>query len=296
MTTLTSMLEDKGRLITTEFLPPKAASLSGLVQKVLRVADVVDSVSFPELKANQRSRPRYRMNPFYVALRIRDLTGVETLFHLTPRDYNRNAVAGLLTSAAEAGMRNILVVGGDRYSPEEMVELSKNVYDFKGSTEMIRGIRFLEEEFSLGESAFCILGGTDPSVVYTRDKTKIDREITRLIEQQDAGADMAQTQPVFDMQYFDFVDAAREQGLKIPILPGILPLRGGNDCEEIEKRYGITIPGEVKSLVRRKGEECGTQIAYHVATDLVKNGVRALHIYPRENPDLVLEVAKLAMA
>jgi len=236
------------------------------------------------------------MNPFYAALRVRDLTGVETLFHLTPRDYNRNAVAGLLTSAAEAGMRNILVVGGDRYSPDEVVKLSKNVYDFRGSREMIRGIRSLEEEFGLGESAFCILGGTDPSVMYTRDKAKIEREVARLIGQQDAGADMAQTQPVFDMQYLDFVDAAREQGLKIPILAGILPLRGGKDCEEIEKRYGIIIPADVKSLVRRKGEEYGTQIANQVAAELVKNGVKALHIYPRENPDLVLEVAKQAMA
>lgn len=92
MTKLTEILQQKGRLLTTEFLPPKAPKLSDLVDKVLKIASWIDSVSLPELKANENGFPSFRMNPIFTALRLRDLTGIETIFHLTPRDYNKNAI------------------------------------------------------------------------------------------------------------------------------------------------------------------------------------------------------------
>lgn len=294
MTKLTDILRRKKRLISTEFLPPKVAKLTDLVSKTLKVASVIDSVSLPELKANDRAVPKSRMNPFYAALRLRDLTGVETLFHLTPRDYNKNAIVGILLSAAEANLQNILVISGDRYSRAEATGLSKNVYDFNGGTELIKGIRSLEAEVGLGNSSFCIVAVADPTVIYANDKSRIENEISKTLERQDAGAELVQTQPVFDMRYFEFFDLAREQGLKIPVLVGILPLRGRRDASEIEQRYGITIPTDLKSSLEESGERTGRRLACELAADLVKNGVESLHIYPRENCDFLLEVAKAA--
>lgn len=294
MTKLSEILKHKKRLLTTEFLPPKAANLSDLVGKTLKVANVIDSVSLPELKANNHGVPKSRMNPFYAALRLRDLTGVETLFHLTPRDSNKNAVAGVLLSAAEANLQNVLVIGGDRYTSSEELTLSKNVYDFNGSTELIKGIRSLEAQVGLVESGFCIVAGADPTVIYTNEKKKIESEVLKLLERQDAGAELVQTQPVFDRRYFQFLDVAREQGLRIPVLVGILPLRSRADSIEIERRYGITIPNELKTSLGEDGEKLGRKMACELAAELVKNGVQSLHIYPRENCEFLLDVVKAA--
>lgn len=292
---LTEILSQKERLLTTEFLPPKTSNMSDLVSKTLKVAKEVDSISIPELKANDRSVPKHRMNPFYAALRLRDLTGVETLFHLTPRDYNRNAVVGILLAAAEGNLRNVLVIGGDKYTPSEELKLSKNVYDFTGTVELIRGMRSLEKEVNLGKSeAFCIVVGTDPTVIYGREKGRIEGEVMRLLDRQDAGADLVQTQPVFDMRFFEFIDIAREHGLRLPVLVGILPLRGKADSFEIEQRYGIAIPAELKSALPEDGEDAGNRLALELALDLVKNGVRTLHIYPRESCEFLLDVARSA--
>ena len=102
MTRLSDILAAKRRILTTEFLPPNSPDLSGVVRAALEIANVVDCISIPEIKANYNNVSRYRMNPFHVALRIRDLTGVETLFHLTPSDYNKYAVAGTLLAAAQS--------------------------------------------------------------------------------------------------------------------------------------------------------------------------------------------------
>lgn len=291
MTKLTEILQHKGQLLTTEFLPPKAPQLSDLVEKVLKVAGWIDSVSLPELKANERSVPRFRMNPLFAAMRLRDLTGVETIFHLTPRDYNKNAIAGLLLAAAEANVRNTLVIGGDRYSGEERA-LSKNVYDYKTSTDLVRAIRVLESEAGLGSSRFCIVVGSDPTVIYTGDKKKIENEVAKLVERQDAGADLVQTQPVFDIRYFDFLDLLREHGVKMPVLVGILPLRGEADSVEIERRYGITVPHEVKSSLSEGNGVSGKALALELAASLVKGGVRCIHVYPREDCEFLINLAR----
>lgn len=295
MTRLSDILAAKGRILTTEFLPPNSPDLSGLVRTALSIAHVVDCVSIPEIKANYNNLPRHRMTPLHVALRVRDLTGVETLFHLTPRDYNKNAVAGMLLAAAQSKLHNLLVIGGDRYTYDETITIAKNVYDFPNSIEMISGIRAFEDEFGLVSSEkFFVAAGTDPSILYSRNKTTIEKEMSRLVGRQDAGADAIQTQPVFDLSCLEFIDLAREHGIKIPFMIGLLPLKGEADANHIEKRFAITIPSNYKVSIRHRLD--GESKACDLALELIRKGVTCLHIYPRENPNFVLRVAHAIMS
>ena len=290
MTRLSDILAAKGRILTTEFLPPNSPDLSGLVKAALNIAHVVDCISIPEIKANYNNIPRHRMNPFHAALKIRDLTGVETLFHLTPRDYNKNAVAGMLLAAAQSKLHNLLVIGGDKYSYDETISIAKNVYDFANSVEMIKGIRRFEEEFGIVPSErFFVAAGTDPSILYSRNKAKIEKEMDRLVGRQDAGADAIQTQPIFDLSCLEFIDIAREHGIEVPFMIGLLPLQGEADANYIEKRFAITIPSEYKLSIRDRHD--GEKKACELAVELIRKGVTCLHIYPREDPGFVLRVA-----
>jgi methylenetetrahydrofolate reductase (NADPH) len=112
----------------------------------------------------------------------------------------------------------------------------------------------------------------------------------------DAGADAVQTQPIFDKRYFEFMDVARERGLNIPVLVGVLPLRGEQDAVDIERRYGITIPTETKVRLRRNGEQVGQGLARELTTSLIRQGVRALHIYPREDCGTLISLVEAAEA
>jgi 5,10-methylenetetrahydrofolate reductase len=294
LTRLSDILAAKRRILTTEFLPPNSPDLSGLVRVALEIANVVDCISIPEIKANYNNIPRHRMNPFHVALRIRDLTGVETLFHLTPRDYNKNAVAGTLLAAAHSRLHNLLVIGGDRYSYDETIQVAKNVYDFANTVEMIKGIRGFEDEFGLASSErFFIAAGTDPSIVYSRNKIKLEKEMGRLVARQDAGADATQTQPVFDLSCLEFFDMARDHGIKVPFMVGLLPLQSEADANYIEQRFAITIPSSYKKSIRDRSD--GEEKACELAIKLLDNGVTCLHIYPREDPNFVLRVAERVM-
>jgi len=289
LTRLTDILTTKRKIITTEFLPPNHPELTELIQATLKVASAVDCISIPEIKANYNI-PKHRMNPLHVAIRIRDLTGVETLFHLTPRDYNKNAIAGILLAAAESKLHNLLVIGGDRYTYEETLAVARNVYDFVDSVEMIRGIRHFENEFNLNSSQrFFVAAGTDPSILHAHDKIKLEKEMSRLLGRQDAGADAVQTQPVFDLSCLEFIDHAREHGIKLPFMLGLLPLRSESDADYIEKRFAIMIPRDYK--ISLKDHSDGETKTCELALELQRNGISWWHIYPRQNPDFVLRVA-----
>jgi methylenetetrahydrofolate reductase (NADPH) len=227
------------------------------------------------------------MSPSFAASAVKRATGIETVFHLTPRDMNRSAIAGVLLSAGESGLSNVLAITGDHYTPNEQQVISKNVYDVEGTEELIRFIKSVESQTSM---SFCVLVGADPTVVYGNTREKIDREIDRLLARQEAGAEMVQTQPIFDARFLDFVDAAKDRGLTIPILAGLIPLKDEHDCIEIARRFGILIPGEVKSSVTRKGEDAGISMLRDLYRDLVKQGVAGVHIYPRERPDYVAQI------
>jgi len=230
------------------------------------------------------------MNPFHVALKLHDLTGVETLFHLTPRDYNKNAIAGILLAAAQSNLHNLLVIGGDRYRYDETISVSKNVYDFVNSVEMIKGIRHFENEFDLkGSQRFFVAAGADPTILYAHDNIRLEREMSRLVEREDAGAEAIQTQPIFDLSCLEFLDMAREHGIKSPFMVGLLPLYSKIDAEYVEKRFAITIPQDYKASLddRHDGER-----SCELARQLVRNGVTCLHIYSRQDPEFVLRIAK----
>jgi len=294
LTRFSEILAVKRRTLTTEFLPPNSPDLSGLVRIALELATSVDCISIPEIKANYNNIPRHRMNPFYVALRIRDLAGVETLFHLTPRDYNKNAVAGTLLAAAHSKLHNILVIGGDRYTYDETIGVAKNVYDFANSVEMIKGIRGFEDEFGLTPSErFFVAAGTDPSILYSRNRVRLEKEMVRLVARQDAGANAIQTQPVFDLSCLEFIDITREHGIRVPFMIGLLPIQSETDANYIEKRFAITIPADCKTSIRDRSD--GEEKACDLAIKLIDSGVTCLHIYPRENPDFVLRVAETVM-
>jgi 5,10-methylenetetrahydrofolate reductase len=159
---------------------------------------------------------------------------------------------------------------------------------------MIKGIRGFEDEFGLASSErFFIAAGTDPAILYSRNKIKLEKEMGRLVARQDAGADAIQTQPVFDLSCLEFFDMARDHGIRVPFMVGLLPLHSEADANYIEQRFAITIPSSYKKSIRDRSD--GEEKACELAIKLLDNGVTCLHIYPREDPNFVLRVAERVM-
>lgn len=278
---LCELIDQNRTIITTEFLPPRKAGLPVLEQNIRRVRGYVNAINLPELKARPPSD--YRMNAIFAASRIKKLFGVETIFHLTLRDHNKNGIHSLLLAAIEAGLENVLVISGDSHHGDEL-QVSGNVYDYKSVSELISSIK------SFGYD-LCVAVGADPTTIYDRSKKRAEAEIQALLNKQDAGADVVQTQPVFGNEFLEFIDLAREAGVRIPFLVGVIPVFNYDDACLLERRFRISIPADYKKRLKHHGYVHALASARKTTEEIVKTGLPGVHIYPRENPQYAIAVA-----
>ena len=64
----------------------------------------------------------------------------------------------------------------------------------------------------------------------------------------DLGADFLITQLFYDNRYFfDFLDRARQVGIDVPVLPGLLPIVSASQIMRIAELSGATIPVDLRS-------------------------------------------------
>ena len=102
-----------------------------------------------------------------------------------------------------------------------------------------------------GQTSFLLITGAEPAAL------DIERELSRLQEKRDAGAEIVMTQPVFDPeQLLRFLERVRPMGLKVMV--GILPLASWKNAEFLHQHVpGMRIPDDVRARMKAAGEGAG---------------------------------------
>ncbi len=94
------------------------------------------------------------------------------------------------------------------------------------------------------------------------------------------------TQIFFDSRdYFDFVKRAQALGIRIPVVPGIMPITDVAQIKRFTQMCGAKIPPALLAQLQDVGEKKETvaQIGIRYATaqceSLLKNGAPGIHFY-----------------
>jgi len=169
--------------------------------------------------------------------RIKNEIGLESMAHLTCVGSSREELRSILDTLQAKGIMNILALRGDPPQGQEKFEKPKNGFAYANEL-----VEFVRKHYD-----FCIgVAGYPEGHVECQDK-KADLE--NLKRKVDAGADFIVTQLFFDNRfYFDFVERARNIGIEIPIIPGIMPVLNVKQTQRFTKMCGSTIP---KTLMRQ---------------------------------------------
>ena len=111
-------------------------------------------------------------------------------------------------------------------------------------------------------------------------------------------AERAVTQLFYDNEkYFQFVNRARSEGINIPIIPGIKPLKTARQLSIIPKTFKVDIPQALAAEVLKcktdeEVRQVGIEWCIAQCRELIAHGVPSLHFYTVSATDSVKQVAK----
>ncbi|KAI8870171.1 methylenetetrahydrofolate reduct [Ramicandelaber brevisporus] len=141
--------------------------------------------------------------------------GLETCMHLTCTNMPREKIDQALREAKDAGIQNILALRGD--PPRGQTTWTACDSGFAYAVDLVRYIR---EQYG---DYFCV-GVAGYPEGHTENPSK-EEDLKHLKEKVDAGADYIVTQLFFDVDLFlEWGNKLREMGVKVPILPGLMPI------------------------------------------------------------------------
>lgn len=220
-----------------------------------------------------------------LAQEIQEKYDVPTIAHLTCVCASKEGIRTALADMKNAGIENILALRGD---------IPKN-YDGQVFAEFSHASELVELTKETGD--FCVGGACYPEV--HPDSANKHEDIIGLKKKVDAGCDYLTTQMFFDNNiFFNFMYRIREAGISVPIIPGIMPITRRVQVKNAVKLSGCNVPERFKSIVDAFGDteaamrQAGIAYATDQIIDLMANGVKHIHVYSMNKPEVAAGIQK----
>jgi methylenetetrahydrofolate reductase (NADPH) len=281
----------KAPVISFEFFPPKTDEgdrnlLEKTIPALMKLKPDFCSVTYG---AGGSTRDK----TLTIVERIQNEHGLTAMSHLTCVNSTREQLGEVLLDARQRGIKNILALRGD--PPNGIGEFQKTPGGFEFSRELVEFIKEVGG-FGIGTAGF------PEGHIACREGKHVDWQ--RLKQKVDAGADFVITQLFFDNRdFFEFRDYVTKLGVKVPLVPGMLPILSASQIKKFTTLCGAKIPAPMMSRLEELGENDAAVTAYGIdyATqqcgELLREGVEGLHFYTLNKPhSTTAVVANLGLA
>lgn len=267
-----SLYEKVEPCFSFEFFPPKDQSgVEALFQTLDELAPLRPGFVSVTYGAGGSTRER----TVQIATRIKRESSIEPVAHLTCVGHGQDELKRVLATYADAQVENVLCLRGDPPRGSERFEPPAD--GFRYASELVAFVRREAPRFSLGGAAY------PEGHLETPDR---EVDLRRLKAKVDEGLDFLITQLFFDNAfYFDFVERARHAGIRVPIVPGLMPITSFEQVQRFTRMCGATIPMRLLlEMERRKDQpqailELGVAHATVQCVELLQRGAPGIHFY-----------------
>jgi methylenetetrahydrofolate reductase (NADPH) len=268
---INDILATKTPTFSFEFFPPKTEAGE---QNLYRALGELKPLEPSFVSVTYGAGGSTRGKTIEIVKRIREDFGLEAMAHFTCVGATVAQLRETLDEMRRAGIDNVLALRGD--PPEGQEDWTKTDGGLEYSRELVELI-VADYDFAIGAACF-------PETHIHADTPESDLEY--LGEKVQAGVDFLITQLFFDNAfYFDFVRRAREAGITVPIIPGIIPITRVNQIERMAKMCGSAIPDGLRRELhaREDNEEAVLDFGVAYATlqcaELLAAGAPGIHFY-----------------
>jgi methylenetetrahydrofolate reductase (NADPH) len=275
-----------------EFFPPKTEKAANNLYQTLKNLERVDP-SFVSVTYGAGGSSRQLTHD--LVTRIQQTTKLTAIPHLTCICHEEAEVDDILQRYADAGVSNILALGGDL--PVDKAGYDRNKDAFRHAIDLVRFIKKFNARgvhshalgFGVGVAAYPEGHPATPNRLEEMDflKAKVD-----------AGADYICTQLFFDNRdFFDFQERCELARISVPIIAGIMPITSVAGMQRMAQLSGGTrFPAALLRAVQRAAhdapavEQTGIDWATEQCRELLEANVRGIHFYTLNQSKATLAV------
>ena len=207
---------------------------------------------------------------------------IKPIPHLTCIGDTKDSIKKIAINYWDIGIKSIVVIRGD---PENIKLSKKRKFitfpdGYTYSSELIGDLKKIRDF----EIIIAVFPEKHP------ESKNFQEDIDNLKRKIDLGATKGITQFFFDNnKFYEFYNILEKKNIKIPIMPGILPIINFNKLIELAGNCNASIPKKLKKLYKGKKEyefNLSVDIATKQCLDLIKNGFNNLHFYTLNRADL----------
>jgi methylenetetrahydrofolate reductase (NADPH) len=306
--------ESKGTVISFEILPPlKGKTINSIydhLDPLMEFKPAFINVTYHrseqvfKKKADgtfDKVEVRKRPGTVGICAAIMNHYKVDAVPHLICGGFSKQETESALIDLAFLGIDNVLVLRGDAAKNEALFEPEINGHRYanellKQVVDLNNGI-YLEEDIRDGSKTnFCIGVAGYPEKHF--EAPNLQTDLNYLKAKVDAGADYVTTQMFFDnKKYFDFVKACRENGIDVPIIPGLKPITTKKQLSVLPRTFHVDIPAELSSEILKcktdaDVEIVGTEWLVQQSKELKEAGVPVLHYYTLGKPHVIVNAVR----
>ncbi|MDR2682460.1 MAG: methylenetetrahydrofolate reductase [NAD(P)H] [Dysgonamonadaceae bacterium] len=244
---------------------------------------------------------RKRPGTVAIAGAIQNRYKIPAVPHVICKGFTREETEYALIDLQYLGVTDLLVLRGDAKNLENNgVDPDQCHEHATGLIEQVnrfnQGIDIQGNPFEKPETPFSYGVACYPEK--HEEAPNIESDIRFLKQKIALGAEYAVTQMFFDnSKYFQFVDRCRQEGITVPIIPGIKPIVFLDQLTVLPKIFRSDIPEILANELRKcptneEAKQVGIEWSIQQCKELIGAGVPSLHFYTLMATDSVRSIAK----
>ena len=248
----------------------------------------------------QKKVVRKRPGTVGICAAIQNKYQVDAIPHILCGGFTKEDTENFLIDLDFLGIDNVMALRGDAVKSETYFSPEKEGHSF--ASELVNQVLELNKGIYLDDSLqntsatnFCI--GIAGYPEKHMEAPSLDSDIHFLKEKIKNGATYMVTQMFFDNEkFFSFVKRCREEGITIPIIPGLKPIATKKQLNLIPHRFHVDLPDDlVREVLKCKDNsqvrEVGIEWCIQQSKELMDAGVPVLHYYSMGKSDNIKTIA-----
>lgn len=271
--------------LSFELFPPKStAGEAALFRHVDRLAGFKPSYITCTYGAGGSTQSK----TLDIVARVRESTGLPVATHLTCVNRTSDQLAEYLNEAQARGVDNVVALRGD--PPKGEATFTAVECGFRYANELVA---FIRQRFA--DMGIAVAGYPEKHL----EAPTMEVDLANLQRKVDAGADVVITQLFYDnADFFAFRDRCESLGIRVPIVPGLLPVTNFAQIQRITSLCGAKLPANFVAALVAAGDDdkaqfrTGVEFATGQLRELLDANVPGVHLYVLNKSEAACEVLK----